>query len=652
MAASPFDPPTGGPGGAVSSYRRDAPGAIAGHGGRLKPRCGPLLARAVEHLGIDPNLRDALADRASANGSFLADEILAGGHAAAQTIAEACAAVLGLPMEPIAPDAAILRDGRGGLRTGSRHVWTCGADNRNRLFFAPTLETLDELASQLAECRDGASLCVTTLDDIRRLQAATSQEERSTRARLSLAEDRNAFSARDTLRPFQASLLTLLLVAVAAAFLRRPEGAWLATHVAFSLLALAFNGLRAAVLLVPHGLRDRATVPRALGTHRPLPVYSVLVALHREAAMAPSVVAAMAALDWPRSRLEVFFVCEANDPGTIAAVEEAIRGEPNFTVVATPRSRPQTKPKALNFALPLTRGEFVVLYDAEDRPDPGQLREAHARFAASPPELACLQAPLSVRNFEESWLSAHFAMEYAALFRKVLPWLASHGLPVPLGGTSNHFRRRILVEVGGWDSHNVAEDADLGMRLARAGYDVGTIGRPTSESATTRRRDWIHQRTRWMKGWCQTWLVHMRDPARLAKDLGAVRFAIFQLLFAGMIGTAIMHLFFAVTLAWGLAHLLAGEAVTFEMGLLMTLDGFNIVSAWTIHAALVGTALRGGEKPLLRRLPSLWGYWMLTTAAVFRAIRQLAADPHLWEKTPHHEDTRPMPAMRDRRVAP
>ncbi|RIX99201.1 glycosyltransferase [Aureimonas flava] len=346
---------------------------------------------------------------------------------------------------------------------------------------------------------------------------------------------------------------------------------------------------------------------------------------------------ALAALDWPRSRLEVFFVCEANDPETIAAVERAIAGEPNFSVIATPRTAPTTKPKALNFALPLTRGEFVVLYDAEDRPDPGQLRAAHAAFRSAPVSLACVQAPLVIRNAADGWLETLFALEYAVLFRAILPWLARRGLPLPLGGTSNHFRRAALVEAGGWDSHNVAEDADLGIRLSRLGYRIGTIASPTSEIAPSRFLDWRNQRTRWIKGWCQTWLVHMRDPRLACRQLGLRAFLTFQILFGGMIAASLMHVVFAGhLLAATHAYLTTGE-IHVAAGVLAAVDLLNIALAYTVFILTARLVASEAERPLLRRLWSLWFYWLIVSLAGLRAIGQLVHAPHMWEKTPHRE---------------
>jgi cellulose synthase/poly-beta-1,6-N-acetylglucosamine synthase-like glycosyltransferase len=193
-------------------------------------------------------------------------------------------------------------------------------------------------------------------------------------------------------------------------------------------------------------------------------------------------------------------VVEADDAETRAAVAGLGLGAP-FEEIVSPLAGPRTKPKALAAALPFARGSFVVVYDAEDEPEPDQLRVALAAFRDGPPELACVQSRLAVDNVTDSWLTRHFTAEYAGLFEVFLPALADLKLPLPLGGTSNHFRTETLREIGGWDPFNVTEDADLGMRLARFGFRTGVIASTTWEEAPARFMPWLRQRTRWFKGW-------------------------------------------------------------------------------------------------------------------------------------------------------
>jgi cellulose synthase/poly-beta-1,6-N-acetylglucosamine synthase-like glycosyltransferase len=212
-----------------------------------------------------------------------------------------------------------------------------------------------------------------------------------------------------------------------------------------------------------------------------------------------------------------------------------------ITVIPVPTQGPRTKPKALNVALPFARGTFTVIYDAEDRPEPDQLRRALQTFRAGGDDLACVQSRLCIDNNDDSWLARLFTAEYAGQFDVFLPGLAALHLPLPLGGSSNHFYTATLREVGGWDPYNVTEDADLGMRLARFSYRSDMIDSTTYEEAPAHFGPWLRQRTRWFKGWIQTWLVHMRQPGRLLRDLGLTGFLTFQLIVGGNALAALLH---------------------------------------------------------------------------------------------------------------
>jgi glycosyltransferase XagB len=213
--------------------------------------------------------------------------------------------------------------------------------------------------------------------------------------------------------------------------------------------------------------------------------------------------------------------------------------------VTVPNRQPRTKPRALNYALQVARGTLVAVFDAEDIPDADELRRAANAFIEGGPRLACVQAQLAIYNDHESFLTRQFALKYSALFSGLLPALGFLRLPVTLGGTSNHFRRDLLLKIGGWDPFNVTEDADLGIRLARFGYEVSVIDSVTMEEAPASWRNWRGQRTRWIKGWIQTYLVHMRRPLRLWRDLGAWRFAGFQLTIGATILSLLVHPWFA-----------------------------------------------------------------------------------------------------------
>ncbi len=371
-----------------------------------------------------------------------------------------------------------------------------------------------------------------------------------------------------------------------------PDPILLLLHIALSAIYLAAMGLRAAALKFGARVGARlegGTVP--LDT-RPLPVYTILVAAYREEAMAPQMIAALDRLDWPKSLLDIKIVCEADDVATVAAVRQHAKGA-HFEIVEVPSLGPRTKPKALAYALAGARGDYVVIFDAEDRPHPEQLREAHARFAAETDTLACLQAPLNISNAGESRIAALFALEYAGLFRSLLPLLARFGLPMPLGGTSNHFRRTALEAAGAWDPFNVTEDADLGIRLHRMGYRCGVLKLPTLEDAPTEWPVWRAQRSRWFKGWLQTVLVHLRAPQRLHAQIGPGGFVALFLTTGGMLFSALAHPLLAVFILRSIWLFASGAwlAAGLAEQLLFAVDVANVVGSYYLFALL-------GRKPM------------------------------------------------------
>jgi cellulose synthase/poly-beta-1,6-N-acetylglucosamine synthase-like glycosyltransferase len=420
-----------------------------------------------------------------------------------------------------------------------------------------------------------------------------------------------------------AYLVLITLVAVAV-----PGAAMTAAEVLLGAVFLAWTGLRLLGLWSERFLRRR---PRTFSDDW-LPTYSIVIALYREAAAVPGLVAALRDLNYPLEKLDIKFVLESDDHETRRAVARLQLGPP-FEIIIAPVHGPRTKPKALNAALPFVRGAFVAVFDAEDRPEPDQLRLALEAFVANDDRLACVQARLTIDNTADSWLTRVFTAEYAGLFDVFLPGLAAWRLPLPLGGSSNHFRTSVLREIGAWDPYNVTEDADLGMRLARYGYRTTVIHSTTYEEAPSRFGPWLRQRTRWFKGWQQTWLVHMRSPLNLLRDLGLPGFAAFQLLVGGTVLAALVHVLFVSRLIWVLTTTPMEGAM---VGILFSLDAATLLSGYIISAALglIGLARR-------RLLSCAWAllllpvYWLLLSLAAWRALFQLLRDPYRWEKTEH-----------------
>ncbi|MEQ1716636.1 MAG: glycosyltransferase [Hyphomicrobium sp.] len=366
------------------------------------------------------------------------------------------------------------------------------------------------------------------------------------------------------------------------------------------------------------------------------PRYSVLIPLYHEAAVAPALLAALAALDYPPAKLEILLITEQDDGVTRAALDDAGLAR-NMAVIVVPPGAPQTKPRALNYALGFASGEMVAVYDAEDVPDPGQLKAAVMAFRAGGPNLACVQARLDIYNPADSFFTRQFTLEYAALFAAILPALQRFGLPLPLSGTSNHFPRAMLEEAGAWDPFNVTEDADLGMRLARLGKQVAMLSLTTWEEAPGSARPWFSQRVRWIKGWMQTYLVHMRAPLRLLSDIGPWAFCGFQMIFGGLILSALVHPLFYVAVA---QQLLSGAWLAPPppgwSAVLWGVCAFNVAASYIAGIALAGlAAAKHGRWWLLRSALGLPVYWLMMSAAAYAAVFELVRRPHHWSKTGH-----------------
>jgi glycosyltransferase XagB len=368
-----------------------------------------------------------------------------------------------------------------------------------------------------------------------------------------------------------------------------------------------------------------------------LPMYTVLVPLFREIKFLPVLVDQLLTIDYPLERLEILFLVEADDRETREALRTCAP-PPHMRTVVVPPGQPRTKPRALNVGLAWARGEYIVVYDVEDRPERDQLRKAVAAFRALPRRVVCLQAELNFYNRHQSLVTRLFSIDYAVWYGMFLPGLVRKHAFVPLGGTSNHFRVKLLRRLGGWDPFNVTEDADLGARIARAGLQVMMLDSVTWEEAVAGVLPWVRQRSRWIKGYMQTYLVHTRRPLRLLRQIGPRAFLDFQLLLGGTAFILLIN-----PLMWGLTVLYFATKGTSTGAAIQSLYPAPLyypalvclLANFAFLYVQLYVCVRRNYDDLARY--TLLGplYWVLMSAGAWRALASLVRSPSYWAKTEH-----------------
>jgi cellulose synthase/poly-beta-1,6-N-acetylglucosamine synthase-like glycosyltransferase len=331
-------------------------------------------------------------------------------------------------------------------------------------------------------------------------------------------------------------------------------------------------------------------------------------------------------------------------------------------MIVIPDGQPKTEPKACNYGLIRARGEYIVIYDAEDRPDPDQLKKACLAFRQSPDNTACIQAKLNYFNSQQNLLTRFFTQEYSHWFELLLPGIMQLNIPIPLGGTSNHFKTDVLRKLGAWDPYNVTEDADLGIRLYKENYITKVLDSRTLEEANSQFRNWINQRSRWIKGYMQTWLVHMRHPIRLHHELGIKGFwgAQFMLLSSPLL-PLLNPVFWSLLLLWHATH--AGWIAAFFPGFIYYLAAAQLLlgNFLFIYTNLAGTHwvvhdLHRRNETWLSYSLVRYGlltpfYWVMMSIASFKALWQLIRKPFYWEKTEHGFDQERFDTTKSTRVS-
>lgn len=464
------------------------------------------------------------------------------------------------------------------------------------------------------------------------------REQHSHAAVFALAELDPDMSAQTVITPPQGLVIYLLLSIALAGIAFAPVMTLIVIN---ALLTLFYTGnFLFKAILVWVGGEAQDTSSKAIAAEagllrdEDLPIYTVLVPMFREPEVLPILAQALRNLDYPLAKLDIKIVLEEGDHETI----DAARGlglEGVFEIVRVPASHPQTKPKACNFALRSAQGEFLVIFDAEDKPEPDQLKKVIAAFRQAPGHTACIQCRLNYYNARENWLTRMFTLDYSLWFDLMLPGLERLNVPIPLGGTSNHFRIEVLRELNAWDPFNVTEDADLGIRLTQKGYRVGVIDSTTFEEANVSVPNWIRQRSRWIKGYMQTFLVHSRRPLHLWRSIGPAGVCGFVFFIGGTFLSGLLNpIFWGIFAIW---MVLGTDVIApyfppqvLYLSLLNLLAGNGLLIYLTMVA------------PFRRRWTDLapWGltvvgYWVLMTIASYKALSQLVFNPFYWEKTQH-----------------
>ena len=376
-----------------------------------------------------------------------------------------------------------------------------------------------------------------------------------------------------------------------------------------------------------------------------LPIYTILIPVYKETEVIKKLLKNIEAIDYPKYKLDVRILLEEDDKETINVIRN-MNLPSNYTVIIVPKSQPQTKPKACNYGLIRAKGEYVVIYDAEDKPEPDQLKKAYLAFKSLPDEYVCIQAKLNYFNSNQNFLTKLFTQEYSMWFELLLVGIMQMNIPIPLGGTSNHFKAVFLKELGGWDPFNVTEDADLGIRLFKFRYKTAILDSRTWEEANSNVFNWIRQRSRWIKGYMQTWLVHMRHPIELFKNIGLEGFMGYQ---AMILGTPLLPLinpiFWGLLVLWYTTH--AGWIQGLFPGIFYYIAAFQLLfgNFMFTYVNIVGMYHVIRDCALKEKQCFSYGlikyalltpiYWILMSIASYKALFQLIKNPFYWEKTNH-----------------
>lgn len=602
----------------------------------MRTRLGTWLVQ--RRLITREQLREALAQQAK-TGERLGRILVGMGYINRLALARALALQHNLPFSNLLkhpPDPAVVRrlDEATARRLGAVPLRFTRAWAYVAFAEPPNLDAVRQVEEQLGV---PVRVVVTSEYDIERVLDRVHRDLYIERSTLDLYYRDPEESAVQTVTTAQLLCLLIFLAGLLASAWSWPLPMLIAANAVVTLFYLSISIYRLYVMYrgATHDLVV-GSPPSEVNTlrERDLPAYSILVPLYREREVLPALIRALERLDYPVNRLDIKLLFEESDTETLEAAK-ALHPPAHFQFVVVPHCKPLTQPKACNYGLIQATGQYCVIYDAEDIPEPDQLKKAVVAFQRAPRSTVCLQAKLNYYNRNQNLLTRWFTSEYSMWFDIVLPGMDVTRGPIPLGGTSNHFITERLRELGAWDPYNVTEDADLGIRLHKAGFRTAMFDSTTFEEANSELLNWVRQRTRWVKGFMQTWLVHMRHPLALWRVLGPCGFVSFQ---CTMLGTPLTFLlnpiYWALTMLWFLSR--------WDI-LPMIFPGFVYYAAVVclffgnfvfMYVNVAGSMMRGYHE-LVRYALFTPIYWILMSIASWRALYQLFVDPFYWEKTIH-----------------
>ncbi len=365
-----------------------------------------------------------------------------------------------------------------------------------------------------------------------------------------------------------------------------------------------------------------------------LPVYTLLLPVYKEDKLIKKLIWNLQSLDYPREKLDIKLLIEEDDDKTLNAVR-GLDFPAIFEVIIVPFHAPKTKPKACNYGLHFSRGKYITIYDAEDIPDTDQLKKVVSLFNKLPEQYICVQSALNYFNRNENFLTRMFTLEYSYWFDYMLPGLDTLDIPIPLGGTSNHFKMENLIELGAWDPFNVTEDADLGVRAYAKGYKVAIVNSTTYEEANNEPINWIRQRSRWIKGYMQTYLVHMRNPVALWKKIGWKGFLGFNFFIGATPITFLVYpILLSIFLSYVIFDLASIKSLFPDWVLFISIFNLMVGNILMIYVNMMAVFKRRFYELILYAIANPI-YWLMHSVAAYKGLYQLIVKPFYWEKTNH-----------------